>query len=182
MLYDEGTPIGEALVNNYRVYGALKEDGSLIDEVIVALSETHATQKANAVGVLVNRVQLIDQWGNPVSPYGPFPPSAPTAHTSSNSQDLSGVRIPILISAILNIVVGLGWMLTLIGIVFAIPLWILSIFEFMAYSKLDGRTGYAPHRSRVSTLAILEILTILVGNVGSMICGIISLINGSKLR
>lgn len=50
---------------------------------------------------------------------------------SRSSAWRSGIKVPVLISAISNIVVGLIWLSTCFGFVFTIPMVILCIFEFV---------------------------------------------------
>ncbi|MBZ0172063.1 MAG: hypothetical protein K8E66_06760 [Phycisphaerales bacterium] len=87
----------------------------------------------------------------------------------------NGVRLPLLISAILNCLNAVAWAFGCVTIVISIPLLVLAVFEFMAYSKL-GQPDYRQEAGRVKVLQILEICTILVGNVGSLICGIIGMV------
>ena len=96
---------------------------------------------------------------------------------SGKSRD--GVKVPVLISAISNIVVGLIWASTCFGIVFTVPMVILCIFEFALWSKADG---LSPRRlgGQAKTLAIFEIVVGLA-NTPTLICGIIVLINSGKL-
>jgi hypothetical protein len=49
-----------------------------------------------------------------------------------------GIKVPVLISAISNIVVGMIWAVTCFGVVFTIPMVILCIFEFGLWSKADS--------------------------------------------
>ena len=90
-----------------------------------------------------------------------------------------GVKIPLLISAIANIVVGLLWASSCFGIVLTVPMAILCIFEFKLWSQADS----LPLREfgrRAKTLGIFEIIAGLA-NTPTLICGIIVLINAGKL-
>lgn len=169
-------------MKHYRVSGALKEDGSAIEEVVVALSEQHAVQKANAVGVVVNRVELIHADSDDLAPPGT---NRPIAFRSPgrlfDPAEIGMVRIPMLISAISNIIVGLFWASTIIGIVLAIPMWIVCVFEFVTHSRLDGRTRPAAAHGAVVTIGIFEILLGLF-NIISFICGILVLVGSGSLR
>lgn len=95
--------------------------------------------------------------------------------------DPSAVRAALLVSAIFNILTALGWAWTCVGIVLSVPLVILAIFEILHFSAL-GKPPYGPKRSRAQLLGILEICTILAGNLVSMICGIIVLAMLDKVR
>lgn len=98
---------------------------------------------------------------------------------SRPSKSREGIKVPVLISAISNIVVGLIWAATCFGIVFTIPMVILWIFEFALWSQADS---LSPRElgGRAKTLGIFEIIVGLV-NTPTLICGIIVLINSGKL-
>lgn len=93
----------------------------------------------------------------------------------------AGVRIPLLVSGILNCLAALGWISTCALSFLAIPLIVLAVYEFLTFAKL-GESDYRRHAGRVKTLQILEICSILLGNLGSMICGIIGLVMGNQER
>jgi hypothetical protein len=90
-----------------------------------------------------------------------------------------GVKVPVLISAIANIVVGLIWLATCFGVIFTVPMLILSIFEFSLWSRADRLPLYALG-DRAKVLGIFEIVVGLV-NTPTLICGILVLVNGGKL-
>jgi uncharacterized Zn finger protein (UPF0148 family) len=90
-----------------------------------------------------------------------------------------GVKIPLLISAISNIVVGLLWASSCIGIVFTVPMIILCVFELKLWSNADS----LPLREfgrRAKTLGIFEIVVGLA-NTPTLVCGILVLINAGKM-
>lgn len=93
----------------------------------------------------------------------------------------AGVRIPLLVSGILNCLAALGWISTCALSFLAIPLIVLAVYEFLTFAKL-GEPDYRRNAGRVKTLQILEICSILLGNLGSMICGIIGLVMGNQER
>lgn len=98
---------------------------------------------------------------------------------SRSGKSRDKIKTPLLISAISNIVVGLIWLATGIGIVFTIPMVILCIAEFGLWSKADG----LPPRElgeKAKSLAIFEILVGLA-NTPTLVCGIITTINSGKL-
>lgn len=90
-----------------------------------------------------------------------------------------GIKIPVLISAIFNIILGLFWAATCFGIIFTIPMIILCIFEFILWSQADD---LSPRQlsGQANTLGILEIVVGLA-NTPTLICGIIVLVNSGKL-
>jgi transcription elongation factor Elf1 len=92
--------------------------------------------------------------------------------------DRRGLYVPVLISAIGNLVVGLLWAATGCGIVLAIPMFVLSIFEFVFYSEAD-RLAPIDLAGKAGTIGIFEILCGLF-NIVSFVCGIILLINKGK--
>jgi len=98
---------------------------------------------------------------------------------------VGGVKVPIMISGILNAINLLASPFWLMTIIFAwVPLLslILMIFEFKTVSALNGRTPPSHHAGAAKGVAICEIVSILYGNVGSCVCGIIALSNLGKLR
>lgn len=96
-------------------------------------------------------------------------------------RDVSAVRIPILISGIFNILGAIGWASTCFLFFFGIPLLVLGIFEFIQFSKLADPATRQKSIGSTRLIGIFEICTILVGNVGSLVCGIIVLVNLEKL-
>lgn len=95
--------------------------------------------------------------------------------------DPTPVRVAILVSAIFNVLAAVSWALTCFGLVISAPLVVLAVFEFMRFSKL-GTPPFGPQRDKAKVLGILEICTILVGNLPSAVCGIIVLVFLEKLR
>ena len=90
-----------------------------------------------------------------------------------------GVKVPLLVSAISNILVGLFWLSMCFGAVFAVPMFVLSVFEFLLWSQADD----LPERrfaDKAKTMGIFEIIVGLA-NTPTLICGIIVLINAGKL-
>lgn len=111
------------------------------------------------------------------------PPAAPTGARPGGTMqpDATPVRVALIVSAIFNILTAVSWAFTCFGLVLSVPLVILAVFEFMLFGKL-GTPPYGPHRDRAKVLGILEICTILTGNLPSMVCGIIVLVFLEKLR
>ena len=70
---------------------------------------------------------------------------------------------------------ALIWFITIFGIIFAVPLIVLLIFEFKLYADLHDPKIVVPS-SRVRTIAIYEIVAGLV-SLGALVCGIIILTN-----
>ena len=98
---------------------------------------------------------------------------------SRSGKSPDGIKVPVLISAISNIVVGLIWAATCFGIVFTIPMIILCIFEFRLWSKADN-LSLRQLSGEAKTMGIFEIVVGLA-NTPTLICGIIVLINSGKL-
>lgn len=93
-----------------------------------------------------------------------------------------GVKVPILISAIVNILAVLGWLSTVFLAFIAILPLVLMIFEFVYFGKLNGRIPPWTLKGAVTTIAVLEICSLLYGNWISCICGIIVLCNVGGLN
>ena len=84
------------------------------------------------------------------------------------------IAIPQLVSGIFNIVAAVGWAFTCFGIILSIPLTILGVYELIAYSR--ARTADpVKYLDSAKTYAVLDICTILTGNLASMVCGILML-------
>jgi hypothetical protein len=84
------------------------------------------------------------------------------------------VGIPQLVSGIFNLIVGAGWLFTCFGVVLTVPLVILGVKELLAYSR--ARTAKPlDYLESTRTMAILDICTVLTGNLGSAVCGIVIL-------
>mgnify|MGYP001178244930 CR=1 FL=1 len=105
----------------------------------------------------------------------------------NNNDQLNLLRIFFLISGILNIGYALGWSgYTLIGglvscglccILGAIPVFniIACIMDFISYTRLS-RMDRSGTYSTLQFTSVFDIITILTGNIFSMIAGIIGLI------
>ena len=91
----------------------------------------------------------------------------------------NGIKVPVLISAIGNIVFGLAYACTCYGLILTVPMIILCIFEFSLYGEPDDMPPVALV-SKARTLGVFEIILGLF-NLISLVCGIIVLINASKL-
>ncbi len=102
------------------------------------------------------------------------PPSGP----GTPGRDLSGVRIPMLISGIFQCLTALGWFSMCITFPLGIPLLVLGIFELVMFGKLAGsREEQDIARGKAKTYAILDVCSILLLNLPSMVCGIVQLAN-----
>jgi hypothetical protein len=110
--------------------------------------------------------------------------SAPHDGDDPRRQSRNGLKIPLLISGIANIIVGLNWLIWTIpccgfGLIFTVPMIILRILEFSLWANADqlpvGELG-----RRAKGLGIFEIIVGLA-NSPTLICGIIVLVNAGKL-
>jgi hypothetical protein len=101
---------------------------------------------------------------------------------SGPASDVPGVRVPILVSGIFNVLGAIGWALPCITVFLSAPLLALAIFEFLQYGKLGDPARRASALSSTRVIGILEICTILLGNVPSMVCGILVLVNFKQLE
>ncbi len=94
---------------------------------------------------------------------------------------VQAIEIILLVSGILNILTGIsitcGALVSVIGIlclpVVVLPL-VLGIFEVVYASRL--MSGKAVPAQNLKTIAIFEILTIVYGNVPSLVAGILNLV------
>lgn len=113
------------------------------------------------------------------SPDSPFQQVNMQSYEQRPEGSTTAVTVPVLISAIANIVVGLIWLSTCFGVILAIPMFVLCIFEFTLYAKAD-RLDRATLARQATSLGVFEIL-IGLANTVTLICGIIALIKASKL-
>jgi hypothetical protein len=104
-----------------------------------------------------------------------------------NSGQLNLLKIFFLISGILNVMYALGWSgYTLIGglitcglacLFGAVPVIniIACVMDFISYSRLSRMNRSGTYRT-IQFAAIFDIISILTGNIASMIFGIITLV------
>jgi len=110
-------------------------------------------------------------------------------------EQLNLLRTFAIISAVLNILYAIGWIIytilgglvtcgigCLFGIVPVINI-IACVMDFVAYNKLNSQNQTGTYSS-VQFAAIFDIVTIITGNVASMIFGIIGLVylNNGELK
>jgi len=111
------------------------------------------------------------------------PPITPPADPPpAGGADPTPIRVAVLVSAIFNLLSAIAWAFTCFGLVLSVPLVVLAVFEILLFSRLGGSGPYAPLRGRVRLIGVLEICTILAGNLVSLICGIIVLAFLDKLH
>lgn len=84
------------------------------------------------------------------------------------------VAVPQLVAGIFNLVAAAGWLATCIGVVISVPLAILGIKELIAYAK-SRKTAPLEYLDSARSMAILDICTVLVGNLPSAVCGVVLL-------
>ena len=107
------------------------------------------------------------------------PPTAPTTAPGAY-MPMSGewppapIAISQLVSGIFHLITATGWLLTCLGVILSIPLTILGIYELIAYSRART-TPPQQYLESTKTKAILDICSVLTGNLGSMVCGIVIL-------
>jgi hypothetical protein len=86
----------------------------------------------------------------------------------------SPIAISQLVSGIFHLITATGWLLTCFGVILSVPLTILGIYELIAYSRART-TPPQQYLESTKTKAILDICSVLAGNLGSMVCGIVIL-------
>jgi hypothetical protein len=99
---------------------------------------------------------------------------------SARPRDVNAIKIPLIISAIGNIIIGYLWARTCFGIVLAIPMFVLCVFELMLFEKAQ-QLSPVQLANRTRIIGVFEILAGF-GNLVSLPCGILALINSSKQR
>ena len=106
---------------------------------------------------------------------------SPMMYEAPKNRELSGVRIPMLISGSFHCINALGWFSTCFLFFIGIPPLVLGIFEIITFVKLNAPTEQQDKlRGTAKTFAILDICSILLFNLPSMICGIIGLVNNKQ--
>ena len=102
-----------------------------------------------------------------------------TVTTQPTPQKVQIVGILMIVSAAFNIIIGLGFIVSIILICCApiglLPL-ALGVFEVIYGIRLIGSGQEPVQRQTLQTIAILEIASILVSNVGSFIAGVVNLL------
>jgi len=106
--------------------------------------------------------------------------STPVRVTMPDYHAPASIKIPLLISAIGNIVVALLWLTTCFGFIFAVPMIVLCVFEFRLYAVADELPLDELTR-RSKTLAIYEIIVGLA-NLVSLVCGILLMIHAPNVQ
>lgn len=95
------------------------------------------------------------------------------------------IRTLLLVSGIANAVFALfnlaGTFIVCYTFIFAIPLIVLAVFEFMLWNQLGQPGDHRDKASKLQIIAICEIVTILGCNVASLVCGVMQLVNKNKL-
>ena len=94
--------------------------------------------------------------------------------------ELRTVTVPILVSAIANLVGGYLWFTTCLGIVLTAPMFALCVFEFYYFAKAPQMSRAELDR-RGSAIGIFELIVGLFNGV-SLVCGILTLIALGKLK
>ncbi len=108
------------------------------------------------------------------------PPSTPQPVAAQ--PDLTAIKIPLLISGIFNCIGALSWASTCFLFFMGIPLAVLAVFEFMQFAKLSKPDVNPPeHKDRTKVIAICEICSILCLSLAGLICGIIVMMNLTKM-
>lgn len=95
-------------------------------------------------------------------------------------------RTALLVSAIFNLLFAalflIAALFTCFTFVFAVPLIVLAVYELRYRNMLDEPWPPGGHAGALRTIAVLEIVTIVVSNVPSMVCGVMILVNQRELE
>lgn len=102
------------------------------------------------------------------------PPIMPDPNARSSEWPPSTVTIPQLVSGIMQVLAGITYISTCVGAILGVPLVLLGAWELVTYSKARSMPPVM-YAERTKVLAIIDICTILVGNVPSAVCGIVTL-------
>jgi hypothetical protein len=107
-------------------------------------------------------------------------PQLPVKATEQYSPP-GGIVVPLLISAIGNILASLFWISLIVTFFLAIPLVILCVFEFILYAQAS-RLSPRELANKARSIAIAEIVLGLFLSLPAFVCGIIILVNSGKQR
>ena len=125
--------------------------------------------------------ELARAFGNPdyesAAPATPptAPPTGPSAYGPMNGEwPPTAITISQLVSGIFHLIAAAGWLFACAGVILSIPLAILGIYELIAYSRARA-TPPQQYLESTKTKAILDICSVLTGNLASMVCGIVIL-------
>ena len=103
------------------------------------------------------------------------PPTGPSAYVPMNGEGPpAAITISQLVSGIFHLIAAAWWLFACAGVILSIPLAILGIYELIAYSRART-TPPQQYLESTKTKAILDICSVLAGNIGSMVCGIVIL-------
>jgi hypothetical protein len=114
----------------------------------------------------------------PIAPTPQLPPAS-----QPRPQKVQIIGILTVISGALNISLGLGWMLGLaVSLILlccapigALPL-ALGVYEVIYGIRLIGSGREPASRTTMQTIAVMEIITMIVGNLPSAVIGIVDLV------
>jgi hypothetical protein len=144
-------------------------EGRVIASTPVAYSPDGPWREATMVPELAAAFGLEPVDTTSVPPTQPVPPAM-----APGTWPPGMIAIPQLVSGIFNLLCAIGWVFTCFGIVLSVPLVILGIKELMAYSNARVMPPLQ-YLERTRTYAICDVITVLAGNFGSLVCGIIML-------
>lgn len=123
--------------------------------------------------------------------HGQTPPVARGSYAaaSERSRLAPTARTALLVSAIFNLLFAAGLIIAGMFVCFplamGIPLLVLGIYELRYRAMLDDPPGTRPPGSLLApirTLAVLEVVSIALGNMPSMVCGLLILVNQRELE
>lgn len=146
------TPVGESETGPFR-------DAALVPELATAFGAPPVDADAGR-----------PSWSQASAP--PTSPQAPAGIPADWPPQAIGVSQ--LVSGIFNLIAAAGWLLTCFGVILSVPLAFLGVYELIAYSRART-TDPQRYLDSTQTKAVLDICTILTGNLGSAVCGIVML-------
>lgn len=93
---------------------------------------------------------------------------------------LKPVTVPVLVSAVANLIGGYAWLTTCFGIVLTAPMLVLCVFELIYFATAAQMTrGQLMGRGRA--IGICEIV-VGVFNLVSLVCGVVVLVHLGRMR
>lgn len=110
------------------------------------------------------------------------PPPPPAGSSGLSAADLRPVTVPILVSALANLIGGYLWLFlsSCLAIFLTAPMLVLCAFELIFFARAPQMTARDFDR-RGTVLGVFEIILGIFNGV-SFVCGILVLLNLMKLR
>ena len=113
---------------------------------------------------------------------GSVPPTPVPPASAAVADEVHRIRTVVLIAGVFNVLVAFVWASTCFASLLAVPLLVLSVFEFSLYAKGD-RLPPRAIADRGNTYGVWEVVIgVLCVNPATLVCGILALVFSSRLK